>query len=113
MEDDNESNVDLSPNPVTLLQRRHTKPLSSHKTYLQPQAQPKSVSEARGENPWTGQTADEVREAAYSQHQFQRLQEQTGRATSNSKEPAPKLPSVTEELERSREFEWMMHDTAM
>jgi hypothetical protein len=84
MEDANEANdkvnVDLSPNAVTLLQRRHTKPLSSHLTYLYPGVQPTTASEARGENPWTGQTAEEVREAAYSEQQYQRLQREKEQA---------------------------------
>lgn len=89
MEDEAESNdklnVDLSPNAVTLLQRRHTKPLRSHQTYLYPKVQPSYASEARGENPWTGQTAEEVREAAYSEQQYQRLQREKEQETLKSR----------------------------
>lgn len=63
-------------NPIRLLQRRHTKPVESFRTYLQPEVQPKTSSQIRGSNPWTGQTADEVREAAFSQWQYDEIMKQ-------------------------------------
>lgn len=60
-------------NPIRLLQRRHSKPVESFRTYLQAEAQPKSSSAIKGSNPWTGQTADEVREAAFSQWQYDQM----------------------------------------
>lgn len=74
--DDPNAAAVVDPNAVTMLQRRHSQPLTSHQTYLYPAVQPKSSSEARGENPWTGQTADEVREAAYSEQQYRQQQQQ-------------------------------------
>lgn len=71
VEDLNEEEV--SSNPIRLLQRRHSKPVETFRTYLQARAQPKSSSEIKGSNPWTGQTADEVREAAFSQWQFDEM----------------------------------------
>ena len=62
---------DDGSNTVRMLQRRHTKPLHSHETYLQEDIQPTYASEARGVNPWTGQSAEEVREAAFSEQQYQ------------------------------------------
>jgi hypothetical protein len=69
-------------NRIGLLQRRHSKPVESFRTFLQPEAQPKSSSAIHGSNPWTGQTADEVREAAFSQWQYDQM---TKEGRSNAK----------------------------
>jgi hypothetical protein len=64
MEDPNPSNdeidVDVSPNPISLLQRHHTKPIESHTIYLNPEAQPETPAAARGENPYTGISSSTV-----------------------------------------------------
>lgn len=66
----NETEEEL-PDIMSFIQRRPTKPVESHHVYLNPEAQPAAESEARGENPWTGETAQEVREKAFSEQQYQ------------------------------------------
>lgn len=105
MEQPNDASMD--PNPVGMLQRRHTKPLQSFKTYMQPEVQPHSSSEIKGANPWTGQTADEVREAAFSQAQFETLQHHK---TTTHEQATPQGNKKMTELE---ELDEVMFDTAM
>jgi hypothetical protein len=79
---------DMDANPIRLLQRRHSKPVESFRTYLQPEAQPKWSCAIKGANPWTGQTADEVREAAFSKWQYDQM---TKARLSHAKWPSPPL----------------------
>ena len=112
---------DLDLNPVGLLQKRHTEPLHSHEVYLVPECQPDSVSAASGANPWTGQTAEEVREAAYSEQQYQQLLHE--KDDEEEKEaPVPAAPASPgkeegrtreEEQEQLKELDEIMFDTAM
>jgi len=108
----------LSLNPVGLLQKRHTEPLHSHEVYLVPEVQPPSASAARGENPWTGQTADEVREAAFSQQQYQQMQHKKEEQEKEKMPDSPVSPAKEEginrvELDHLRELDEIMFDTSM
>lgn len=118
MEDQKESKEDQTPNSVPLLQKHHSKPLSSHQTYLYPAVQPGSASEARGENPWTGQTADEVREASYSEHQYKRQQQEKQAVTNTESRKDQEAASAPvsppdDQVEKAMELDEMMFDTAM
>jgi hypothetical protein len=117
-------NADLSPNVVTLLERRQTKPLTSYQKYVYPKVQPTYASEARGENPWTGQTAEEVHQARYSQQQHQRLQQEKKQAALSSDsinsasheapaEVAPYSSPLSRWEDHIREIDEFMLDTAM
>ena len=99
----------MDANPIGMLQRRHTKPLQSFKTYMQPEVQPHSSSEIKGANPWTGQTADEVREAAFSQAQFESLQHHKTTTTHEQATPQSNKQMMTE-LE---ELDEVVFDAAM
>ena len=126
-DDDDDDDGAIDPNPVGLLQKRHSQPLHSHETYLVPEIQPHSPSAARGCNPWTGQTADEIREAAYSEYQFQQLIKTTKKrdnkasvqADNNKKVPTPAAPMSpqtkegTTSKEHLEELDELMFDTAM
>jgi hypothetical protein len=60
-----------------------------------------------------GQTADEVREAAWSQAQYERIVrgKEHDDISSSSVDPAPKL--TDEEEDHKRELDELMFDTAM
>lgn len=114
--DDDDDAIDL--NPVGLLQKRHSEPLHSHEAYLIPEIQPHSSSAARGCNPWTGQTADEIREAAYSEHKFQQMMKESAKAAED-KIPALTVPMSPQKKESAtskehlEELDELLFDTAM
>ena len=115
-DDDDDDAIDL--NPVGLLQKRHSEPLHSHEVYLVPDIQPHSSSAARGCNPWTGQTADEIREAAYSEYKFQQMKKESARAAED-KVPVSAVPMSpqkkedTTSKEHLEELDELLFDTAM
>jgi len=106
---------DLDMNPVGLLQKRHTEPLHSHEIFLMPEVQPHSPAAARGCNPWTGQTADEVREAAFSQHQFEQMQKEKkhGKVKDMSPPASPQKQESQPKNEFLEELDEFVFDTAM
>jgi len=103
----------LDPNPVGLLQKRHSEPLHSHEVFLVPEAQPHSASAARGCNPWTGQTADEVREAAFSEYQFKKMQKEKAVTKDPHHAPVTPKPESKTSKEYLAELDELMFDTAM
>lgn len=103
-------------NAIGLLQRRHTKPVESHHIYLNPEVQPSTTNEPRGENPWTGETAEEVREKAYSETMYQQMihhHQPQGFSSVDDSNKKNNLQEPPEELEHNRELDEMMFDTAM
>lgn len=106
---------DIDLNPVGLLQKRHSEPLHSHEMFLVPEAQPHSASAARGCNPWTGQTADEVREAAFSESQFQKMQKEKGKVEKKDLPHAPVTPKAKGKTSKEHlaELDELLFDTAM
>jgi len=108
-------NDDIDLNPVGLLQKRHSEPLHSHEVFLVPEAQPHSPSAARGCNPWTGQTADEVREAAFSEYQFRKMQKEKEKAETKDPSRAPVTPKAEGKTSKEHltELDELMFDTAV
>lgn len=103
-------------NEIRFLQRRYTKPVESHHIYLNPEIQPTTTNEPRGENPWTGETAEEVREKAYSETMYQRtIHDDPDVLVSRDDSDSSSNPNdrPTEEVDHKRELDEMMFDTAM
>jgi hypothetical protein len=109
-EEEDKSNA----NAIGFLQRRYTKPVESHHTYLNPEIQPTTTNEPRGENPWTGETAEEVREKAYSETMYQRMIHDDPHALV-SRDDSNTNPNdrPSEEVDHKLELDEMMFDTAM